>query len=66
MGGGLGGQGLLLVGDSLTVVMDRRYLSFMYSYPNLIPLPRSGRTHCCKRAPVQVRPYLRARGTVAE
>src|SRR6266508_2058371 len=36
--GGADGQGLLLSGDSLTVVMDRRYLSFMYSYPNLIPL----------------------------
>jgi hypothetical protein len=36
---GHAGQGLLLVGDSLTVVMDRRYVSFMYSYPNLIPLP---------------------------
>jgi hypothetical protein len=22
----------------VTVVMDRRYVSFMYSYPNLIPL----------------------------
>jgi hypothetical protein len=39
---GHNGRGLLLVGDSLTVVMDRRYVSFMYSYPNLIPLPRSG------------------------
>ena len=35
---GFAGRGLLLVGDSLTVVMDRRYVSFMYSYPNLIPL----------------------------
>jgi glyoxylase-like metal-dependent hydrolase (beta-lactamase superfamily II) len=35
--GGAEGRGLLLSGDSLTVVMDRRYLSFMYSYPNLIP-----------------------------
>ena len=26
-------------GDILTVVSDRRYVSFMYSYPNLIPLP---------------------------
>lgn len=34
------GSGVLLVGDSLSVVMDRRYVSFMYSYPNLIPLPR--------------------------
>ncbi len=36
---GAEGQGALLVGDILTVVSDRRYVSFMYSYPNLIPLP---------------------------
>jgi predicted metal-dependent RNase len=36
---GVGGQGALLTGDILTVVSDRRYVSFMYSYPNLIPLP---------------------------
>lgn len=36
---GADGRGLLLSGDSVTVVMDRRYVSFMYSYPNLIPLP---------------------------
>ena len=36
---GAGGRGLLLSGDSVTVVMDRRFVSFMYSYPNLIPLP---------------------------
>jgi len=35
---GAGGQGALLVGDTLMVVMDRRYVSFMYSFPNLIPL----------------------------
>lgn len=35
---GAGGRGALLSGDSATVVMDRRYVSFMYSYPNLIPL----------------------------
>jgi glyoxylase-like metal-dependent hydrolase (beta-lactamase superfamily II) len=35
---GAAGGGLLLTGDSLQVVMDRRYVSFMYSYPNLIPL----------------------------
>jgi hypothetical protein len=28
----------LLSGDSVTVVIDRRFVSFMYSYPNLIPL----------------------------
>jgi glyoxylase-like metal-dependent hydrolase (beta-lactamase superfamily II) len=31
--------GMLLTGDTLYVVQDRRYVSFMYSYPNLIPLP---------------------------
>lgn len=36
--GGAEGRGALLVGDILTVVSDRRYVSFMYSYPNLIPL----------------------------
>jgi glyoxylase-like metal-dependent hydrolase (beta-lactamase superfamily II) len=36
---GAEGKGVLLVGDILTVVSDRRYVSFMYSYPNLIPLP---------------------------
>ncbi|MFN8634938.1 MAG: MBL fold metallo-hydrolase [Chloroflexota bacterium] len=35
---GQGRRGALLSGDSATVVMDRRYVSFMYSYPNLIPL----------------------------
>jgi glyoxylase-like metal-dependent hydrolase (beta-lactamase superfamily II) len=33
------GKGGLLSGDILHVVSDRRYVSFMYSYPNLIPLP---------------------------
>ncbi len=47
------GRGLLLVGDSLTVVMDRRYVSFMYSYPNLIPLP----AHAVRRIAASVRPF---------
>jgi glyoxylase-like metal-dependent hydrolase (beta-lactamase superfamily II) len=29
----------LLAGDIVQVIPDRRYVSFMYSYPNLIPLP---------------------------
>jgi hypothetical protein len=29
----------LLVGDIVQVIPDRRYVGFMYSYPNLIPLP---------------------------
>jgi glyoxylase-like metal-dependent hydrolase (beta-lactamase superfamily II) len=36
---GAGGRGALLTGDILQVVADRRWLGFMYSYPNLIPLP---------------------------
>ena len=36
---GADGQGVLLTGDTIQVVQDRRYVSFMYSYPNLIPLP---------------------------
>ena len=35
---GAAGQGVLLTGDSIMVVQDRRFVSFMYSYPNLIPL----------------------------
>jgi hypothetical protein len=31
------GRGALLSGDIFTVVPDRRWVSFMYSYPNLIP-----------------------------
>jgi hypothetical protein len=36
---GAGGKGAILSGDILQVVQDRRWVSFMYSYPNLIPLP---------------------------
>jgi hypothetical protein len=35
---GAGGKGVLLSGDIIQVVPDRRWVSFMYSYPNLIPL----------------------------
>src|SRR5438876_745003 len=35
---GANGQGALLTGDIITVVQDHRYVSFMRSYPNLIPL----------------------------
>jgi len=37
--GGAEGRGALLTGDIINVVQDRRYVSFMYSFPNLIPLP---------------------------
>ncbi len=33
------GRGALLTGDIVQVVADRDWVSFMYSYPNLIPLP---------------------------
>ena len=37
---GAEGRGALLTGDTIgTGVMDRRYVTFMYSYPNRIPLP---------------------------
>ena len=32
------GRGSLLVGDVVQVAQDRRHVSFMYSYPNFIPL----------------------------
>ena len=34
---GVDGQGALATGDIFNVVADRRWVSFMYSYPNLIP-----------------------------
>ena len=36
---GAQGRGALLTSDTLTVASDLRYVSFMRSYPNLIPLP---------------------------
>ncbi|HWC37861.1 MAG TPA: hypothetical protein VG476_04990 [Acidimicrobiales bacterium] len=35
---GAGGRGALLTGDTVQVVMDRRFVSFMWSYPNHVPL----------------------------
>jgi hypothetical protein len=35
---GAEGRGALLTGDTMQVASDRRYVSFMYSYPNMIPL----------------------------
>jgi glyoxylase-like metal-dependent hydrolase (beta-lactamase superfamily II) len=50
---GAEGRGALLAGDILQVVSDRRYVSFMYSYPNLIPLPADG----VRRVVAAVEPY---------
>lgn len=38
-GHGAEGRGALLSGDIVQVVADTRWVSFMYSYPNYIPLP---------------------------
>ena len=37
--GGADGRGALLSGDIVQVIPDRRFVSFMWSYPNLVPLP---------------------------
>lgn len=50
---GVEGQGALLSGDIIQAVMDRRYVSFMYSYPNLIPLPAAE----VQRLAATVEPY---------
>lgn len=39
--GGADGRGVVCSGDTLTVTMDRKFLSFMRSYPNIIPLSAS-------------------------
>lgn len=42
---GAEGRGALLAGDIINVVQDRRWVSFMYSYPNQIPLNASAVRH---------------------
>jgi glyoxylase-like metal-dependent hydrolase (beta-lactamase superfamily II) len=37
---GAGGKGALFTGDGILPVEDRRWVSFMYSYPNLIPVSK--------------------------
>ena len=50
---GAEGRGALLTGDTIAVVQDRDFVSFMWSYPNLIPLPDSE----VRRVADAVRPY---------
>ena len=38
---GAEGRGALLSGDIIQVVPDRKYVSFMWSYPNYVPLSAS-------------------------
>jgi hypothetical protein len=47
------GKGALFTGDIFTVVPDRRWMSFMYSYPNLIP----ERPATIRRAVAMMQPY---------
>ena len=51
--GGAEGRGVLLTGDIINVVQDRRYVSFMYSFPNLIPLAPAS----VRRIVAAVEPY---------
>src|SRR5438552_1316692 len=50
---GAEGRGALLTGDTMTVVADRRFVSFMRSYPNEIPLSAA----TVKRIAATVRSY---------
>jgi hypothetical protein len=50
---GAGKRGALLTGDILQVCQDRRHVSFMYSYPNYIPLP----AEAVRRAVAAVEPF---------
>lgn len=47
--GGADGRGALLTGDTITVVRDRRYVTFMRSYPNQLPLPERAIRHILDR-----------------
>lgn len=57
---GASGKGVLLAGDQPYVAQDRRWLSFMYSYPNLIPLGASALRRITER--LQPFPYDRLYG----
>ncbi len=50
---GAGGKGAILSGDIIMVVPDTGWVSFMYSYPNLIPLPVDE----VRRVTASVEPY---------
>lgn len=50
---GADGQGVLLTGDTIFVVADARWVTFMYSYPNDIPLNATA----VRRIAATVAPY---------
>jgi hypothetical protein len=47
--GGADGRGVLLTGDTIMVVEDRAWVSFMWSYPNLLPLGASAVDEIARR-----------------
>jgi glyoxylase-like metal-dependent hydrolase (beta-lactamase superfamily II) len=47
---GADGRGALLTGDTIQVVADHRCVSFMRSYPNMLPLPASEVTRIARIA----------------
>jgi glyoxylase-like metal-dependent hydrolase (beta-lactamase superfamily II) len=53
-------RGALITGDTITVVQDRRYVSFMYSYPNIIPLNAPAVAHIARA--VEPQPFDRIYG----
>jgi len=50
---GAEGRGVLLTADTIYVVQDTRFATFMYSYPNMIPLP----AHRVRRIVDAVEPF---------
>lgn len=50
---GAEGRGALLTGDIIQVVSDRRFVTFMYSYPNVIPVSAA----TVRRITAAVEPY---------
>jgi glyoxylase-like metal-dependent hydrolase (beta-lactamase superfamily II) len=50
---GAGGRGTLFTGDIIAVNQDRKTVTFMYSYPNYIPLPAA----TVERIAAAVEPY---------
>lgn len=42
---GAEGRGVLISADTLQIASDRRFVSFMYSYPNMIPLNAAAVNH---------------------
>jgi hypothetical protein len=46
--GGAGGRGIVCAGDILTITQDRKWFSFMRSYPNFLPLSKREVEHIGK------------------